>query len=80
MNSENLFIIGLVIAVALFVIISRRKESIDNKENVDPLAEAEVYIAYGKNKKAIKIIERHLLSHPDDAKAMELLNKARGGM
>jgi predicted Zn-dependent protease len=80
MNSEILLIIGLVIAAVLFVIVSRRKESIDNKENVDPLAEAEEYIAYGRNKKAIKIIEKYLSSYPDDAKAMELLNKARGGM
>ena len=80
MSSDNLFILGLVIAVALFVIISRRNESVSNKENGNPLAEAEVYLAYGRNKKAIKILEKYLSSNPDDAEAMELLNKARGLM
>ena len=77
-NSDNLFILGVVIAVALFIIVSRRNESVGNKDSVNPLGEAEVYIAYGRNKKAKEILEKYLLSNPDDAKAIELLNKVKG--
>jgi predicted Zn-dependent protease len=80
MSNENLFILGLVLFVAIFVIASRRKERPDMGDHGGPLAEAELLMAYGKHRKAIKILEKHIAANPDDAEAMKLLNRIRSSV
>ena len=45
-------------------------------EDVDPVAEAEVFLTYGLYKQAIKVLEKHLVENPDDTRASEMLDRA----
>lgn len=45
-------------------------------EEVDPVAEAEVYITYGLYKQAITVLGKHLAQNPSDNRASEMLEKA----
>lgn len=43
------------------------------EEDVDPVAEAEVFVTYGLNDKAIEVLERHLATNPTDEAAKKML-------
>lgn len=69
-NSEMLLIFLAVLAIAAVVwVISRSRGQASDK--VDPLAEAEVYVAYGRKQQAIEILEGALKDHPSRRKEFE---------
>lgn len=78
MDITFIFIIVAVILISLGIFKSRGNESSSKTNKADPRAEAEVYIAYGRNKKAIEILENYLVANPDDMTAITLLKKAKG--
>jgi Tfp pilus assembly protein FimV len=64
MNTEIVLIIGVILVIG-FVLLTRRAGS--NRSNggpVDPIAEAEVFIAYGRKKQALEILENALRENP----------------
>jgi hypothetical protein len=48
-----------------------------NGWDADPLAEAEVYLAYGQRKKAIEVLQRATETHPDRADIAMKLHELR---
>jgi len=79
MNIQIVLIIG-VILISGFVILRPRIPS-DKRDSVpaDPLAEAEVYIAYGREKQALEILKKALQKNPKrsdiESKLRELKRK-----
>jgi hypothetical protein len=70
MAVENSRLAGLVLTV-IFVVplvclyIWKRVKYTNRKSNVvDPVAEAEVYIAYGRKDRAIEVLEKAHLTNP----------------
>lgn len=54
--------LGALVALFLMLVWMRRSTSAGNESTyVDPLAEAEVYLAYGRKQQAIEILENALL-------------------
>ena len=77
MNIGILLVLGgLILAASILFLVMRKRQSGEEDKSADPLAEAEVYLGYGRKNEAKKILEEHLRSHPDDARAISLLNKA----
>jgi hypothetical protein len=74
-NTVMLLLVGgLVVAVVLVLLMNRKK---GGTVSPDPIAEAEVFMAYGRKKEAKAALERHLESNPGDPKAIELLLKCQ---
>jgi Tfp pilus assembly protein FimV len=66
---------GLLLA-ALWALVNVRSRG--NKSGVaDPLAEAEVYLAYGQRAKAIDMLQKARVTHPDRADITMKLNELR---
>ncbi len=70
------YIMGLSILLVVMFLMMRKKDQVGNR-TVDPLAEAEVYLVYGRKEEAREILEKFLLAKPGHAKAIELLSKAQ---
>lgn len=77
--------VELIIVVALTVSILTAWRMLSRKRgatrDVDPLAEAEVYIAYGRKKEAAEILKEAIKAYPDrrtefEAKLRELQGAA----
>lgn len=47
------------------------------EEEADPVAEAEIFITYGLNDKAVEMLEKHLANNPADEAAKEMLARAK---
>ena len=79
------FLLVMVIFGILFVLKKRKEKYYSDPHNkkdlygdkVDPIAEAEVHLAYGNTKKAINVLEKYLLKYPDDMAVTLLLNKTK---
>jgi predicted Zn-dependent protease len=71
--------IGVLVALACLValLLIRRRISKPNSKNrnVDPLAEAEVYLAYGRKKEAIQLLRAGLANHPNRTDIAAKLSK-----
>lgn len=59
-------------------IFASRRSSQDDAP--DPLAEAEVYLAYGMKKRALEILEKALVEHPPRAELAAKLQEIKGGV
>ena len=79
MNIENFSLIVVLGLIALTVIIIYRLINRGGKgnNNLNPLDEAEVYIAFGRNKKAKKILEKYLFNNPSNKRALSLLSRLK---
>jgi hypothetical protein len=84
MPVENSQVAGLVLSaifailcVGLFVWMRikypRRKGTV-----VDPVAEAEVYVAYGRKDQAIQVLEKAHLANPNRIEIQKKLDELRG--
>lgn len=51
----------------------------DTDTTVDPIAEAEVYLAYGRKKQAIEILEEALRAKPTQEDIRKKLNEIKAG-
>lgn len=49
----------------------------DNKDTASRVEEAEVFITYGLYPQAMEVLQKHLLTQPDDENAKALLEQAR---
>ena len=47
------------------------------EEEADPVAEAEIFLTYGLNNKAVEVLAKHLETNPSDKAALALLEKAQ---
>lgn len=72
---NNSMIAAAVILLVLVVRVLLRRRNAHVNRNADPLAEAEVYLAYGRKHKAREILKTYLQANPGNAKAIELLNR-----
>jgi Tfp pilus assembly protein FimV len=66
---------GLLL-LALWAMVKVRSKD-KNSGPADPLAEAEVYLAYGQRAKAIDILQKARVTHPDRADITMKLNELR---
>lgn len=76
-NSEVAgFILASILGILFIGMIIWRhvKYPIRKGYKADPLAEAEVYIAYGQTKRAIKILEKAQLADPSRQELTKKLN------
>lgn len=64
-------IIGLI-AVGVILALRNRSDG-PRVSGSNPLEEAEIYLSYGRKREASELLERHLRTNPDDAKARALL-------
>jgi Tfp pilus assembly protein FimV len=67
---------GGLLLLALWRLMKVRRKGSDSR-TADPLAEAEVYLAYGQQKKAIEVLQRARVTHPDRADIRMKLNELR---
>jgi hypothetical protein len=74
MDNNILPIVGIVLVVLIIIPLIQRKR-VNKPLKSDALAEAEVYLAYGRKKEAKELLEKYLLSNPGDAKAVMLLKR-----
>jgi Tfp pilus assembly protein FimV len=63
MNAEFILIVGIVVVLG-FVIFKLSTTQKGNDEALDPLAEAQVYVAYGRKNQAIELLEKALQQNP----------------
>jgi hypothetical protein len=79
-NSLNPFVlVGIGAALLLLVLwlIMRGRSPGKGAGSADPLAEAEVYLAYGQKKKAMELLRQARITHPDRADITLKLNELR---
>ena len=74
MNIVVVVVIGAIFLLAFFVL---RGRSAGQERVVDPVEEAQVYIAYGRYREAVRSLEAHLQRKPDDDRARQLLASIR---
>lgn len=60
-------IVGGVLVIGIFMAASRLTRNRDSNPPHDPLTEAEVFLAYGRKKQAIELLEKALQKHPSRA-------------
>jgi hypothetical protein len=59
--------VALICLLALFLVRRRSSAARPTGQTPDPLAEAEVYLAYGKKKEALETLEKAASSDPSRA-------------
>jgi hypothetical protein len=83
LQMEWLIALSLALGVAVLVIgplrPSRPSPGGVKRGLADPLAEAEVYLAYGQRQKAIDVLEAASRSHPERTDFTKKLNELRTG-
>ena len=67
---------GGLLLLALWALLKVRGKGSDSR-TPDPLAEAEVYLAYAQPKKAIEVLQKARITHPDRADITMKLNELR---
>ena len=77
MKDMNLTYAGLLIGLALVMLFVFLKSKIQGSSSADPLAEAEVYLAYGRKKQAIETLEKAKLEHPNRTDIQAKLDELR---
>lgn len=78
MTAETLLIaaaIGIAVFLLMLWIVRRSGGSNRRLGDADPLAEADVYLAYGQKKKAIEILQHARIAHPDRTDIATKLNE-----
>lgn len=74
-----LAVAAVAVFFALFRYMNRSNNAAPKASGADPLAEAEVYLAYGRKQEAIDILQRAMRTHPNRAaiaaKLDEVLNR-----
>jgi len=70
-NLQVWLILGLVLALGLFLINGGLTRKPNENATSDPLAEAEVYVAYGRKKQALSILEEALQKDPSRTDILE---------
>jgi Tfp pilus assembly protein FimV len=65
--------IGLAAAILFVLLKTENKSGID----ADPIDEAEVYLAYGRKKQAIEILEKAKLAYPNRTDIRTKLDELR---
>ncbi len=73
----NLTYAGLLIGLALVMFLVFLKSKSQGGSSADPLAEAEVYLAYGRKKQAIEILEKAKLEYPNRTDIQVKLDELR---
>lgn len=73
----NLTYAGLLIGLALVMLFVFLKSKSQGGSSADPLAEAEVYLAYGRKKQAIEILEKAKLEYPNRTDIQAKLDELR---
>jgi len=63
-NIQVWLALGVVLAVGLFLLQGWMSRKSGEKSTADPLAEAEVYIAYGRKTQALAMLEEALQKDP----------------
>jgi predicted Zn-dependent protease len=74
MDNNLIYLLGVIIIVILAILLILKKSNSNENQNINPIAEAKVYIAYGREKEAIKILEEYLLEDPKNLEAITMLN------
>jgi Tfp pilus assembly protein FimV len=78
MESATYIIIGAAVLIVVWYVF-RRRDGISNiTKPIDPIAEAEVYLAYERNEQAIEVLENHLRDNPKDAAVIKRLAEIKG--
>ncbi|MDP3608327.1 MAG: hypothetical protein Q8R74_04560 [Methylophilus sp.] len=77
MKDMNLTYAGLLIGLALVMLFVFLKSKSQGGSSADPLAEAEVYLAYGRKKQAIEILEKAKLEYPNRTDIQAKLDELR---
>jgi|GEM_PF-2684318 len=70
-NLQVWLTLGLVLALGLFLINGGLTRKPNENATSDPLAEAEVYVAYGRKKQALSILEEALQKDPSRTDILE---------
>ena len=66
-NIQIWLTLGAALAFGIFLMRGGFAKKIGGKSDADPLAEAEVYIAYGRDKQAVEILTEALRKDPSRA-------------
>ncbi len=77
-NIQVWLILGAVLALGLFLMKGGMTRKSGEKSTSDPLAEAEVYLAYGRKNQALAVLEEALQKDPsrtDISKRIHALKK-----
>ncbi len=77
MNDMTTIYLLLIIVIAVVILFVYLKSKNQDASPVDPIAEAEVYLAYGRKSQAIDILEKAKLAYPDRADIQAKLNEIR---
>lgn len=69
MNSTQFWLLlaGAIIVIGYGLLRSRSTTNVGQKAPADPLAEAEVYLAYGRKEQALELLEKALRENPSRA-------------
>ena len=78
MESTTYILIGAAVLIALWYVFRRGDRVSNIPDTIDPIAEAEVYLAYERNEQAIEVLEKHLRSSPNDAAVIKRLAEIKG--
>jgi preprotein translocase subunit SecG len=73
---SGVVVVLFAIAIAVVVVLLTRGKKAGTS-GADPVAEAEVYLTYGRRKEAKALLEKHVQLHPGDEKAMQLHRKCQ---
>jgi hypothetical protein len=83
-ETVNLIAAAVVLVIGLLGVLfvsygslSRRRD--DRSVVVDPIAEADVYLAYGRRKQAISILEEASRANPSDERIRKRLHDVAAG-
>lgn len=74
MDNNLVYFFVVIIILILLVLPILKKFTINKEQNINPINEAKVYLTYGREKDAIKILKEYLLENPNDPEAIAMLD------
>lgn len=70
-----LAVVAFAVFFTMFRYMNRSEGASPSASDADPLAEAEVYLAYGRKQEAIELLQRAMRTHPNRAAIAAKLNE-----
>lgn len=72
-------LIFVAIGIALFIAFRRLTSASGSASPAvkDPVAEAKIYLSYGRKDDAVKLLQAHLQKNPQDLKARNMLESIK---